>query len=65
MTEFDDIDFSKIPHPYWKKGDLVDHRCVAEGLINFPAIFSLLNEINCEVLFDIELEEPEKRGESL
>jgi len=59
VKNFEDVDFSKIPHPYWKKGDLVDHRCIPEGLIDFPKIFSLLKKMGYKGLFDIELEEPE------
>lgn len=60
VRKYEDVDFSKIPHPYWKEGDLVDHRCISEGLINFQKIFSLLKEIGYQCLFEIELEEPEK-----
>lgn len=60
VRKFEDVDFSKIPHPYWKKGEIVDHRCVPEGLIDFREIFSLIKEIGYRELFDVELEEPEK-----
>lgn len=59
VRKFEEVDFSKIPYPYWRKGDFVDHRCVPEGLIDFPKIFSLLRKVNYQGLFDIELEEPE------
>jgi len=60
VRKYKDIDFSKIPFPYWKENDFVDHRCVDEGLINYKEVFSLLKKINYQGLFDIELEEPQK-----
>jgi len=60
VQRYDAIDFSNIPHPYWEPGSLVDHRCIAEGEIDFVQLFVVLREIGYCGLFDIELEEPQR-----
>jgi len=60
VQRYEDVDFARIPHPYWKADSLVDHRCVAEGEIDFPRLFAVLEEVRYRGMFLIELEEPER-----
>jgi len=65
VKRYEDVDFSKIPKPYWKPGMLVDHRCVGEGIIDFHRLFAVLKEIGYDGLFELELEEPEMEEKAL
>jgi len=65
VTEKENVDFSKIPHSYWENKDLVDHRCVAEGIISFKRIFKVLKKANYKGIFDIEIEEPETEEKAM
>ncbi len=60
VKKYKDIDFSRIPHPYWKTGSFVDHRSLPEGEINIFSLFTVIKEINYRGMFVIELEEPEQ-----
>jgi len=59
VKPFAEVDFSRIPEPYWRPGMLVDHRRLDDGLIDIPELVELLREMGYEGMFEIELEEPE------
>jgi sugar phosphate isomerase/epimerase len=65
VQRYERVDFSRIPHPYWKFGSLVDHRCVPEGEIDFPRLFAVLKEIGYTGIFELELEEPEREDSAV
>jgi len=65
VQRYDRVDFSRIPHPYWKPGSLVDHRCVPEGEIDFPRLFAELEKVGYTGLFELELEEPEREAKAV
>ncbi|NOY82405.1 MAG: sugar phosphate isomerase/epimerase [Kiritimatiellaeota bacterium] len=59
VKPFEQVDFSRIPKPYWKPGMLVDHRRIDDGLIDVPALAAVLAESGYDGMFEIELEEPD------
>jgi len=65
VRRYESVDFTRIPSPYWKPGSLVDHRCVPEGEIDFPRLFSVLKEIGYAGMFELELEEPDREEKAL
>jgi sugar phosphate isomerase/epimerase len=62
VRPYQEVDFSRVPYPYWKPGSLVDHRALAEGLIDFPRLFGVLRAVGYPGLFELELEEPDREA---
>ncbi|MBS7617116.1 sugar phosphate isomerase/epimerase [Candidatus Bathyarchaeota archaeon] len=65
VQPYEQVDFSKIPSPYWKSGSLVDHRCAADGEIDFPRLFRVLKECGYSGMFELELEEPDMEAKTV
>ncbi len=59
VKPFEQVDFSRIPKPYWKPGMLVDHRRIDDGAIDVPALVTVLSKTGYNGMLEIELEEPD------
>lgn len=59
------MDFSKMTNRRWEPGSFVDHRCVTEGEIDFPRLFTSIKGIGYRGLFELELEEPQMEAKAV
>ena len=60
----DSVDFTKIPYPYWT-GDLIDHRSLETGLIDYVKVCEALKDMGYKGFYVIELEEPEAEKKAI
>ena len=65
VRPYEQVDFSRIPNPYWKPGTLVDHRSIDEGEVDFNKVFAAVKAVGYRGGFEIELEEPDQEAKLL